>query len=223
MSSFLERFADFEREPPADLFGDPIWRLPAYRIALFMNDIAREDVAALIRDGAPGHIHNQLERAVNSIGANLEEGYARLSGKERARYFEMALGSAREARGWYRQSKAWLGSSAAMERGMLLTRVVKILTVVIPRERDGESERRMLREPDRTKRKASERRGAEPAPAPAPAISNQPEQPAPVTSLQQSATSAAIPRSYPARLSHPTPRPSPDESFNKIDRTEARE
>lgn len=145
MSEFMDRFEKWEREPPPDLYGDPIWRLPAYRIALFMARMARADVVAMIRVGAPVHTTSQLERSVNSIGANIAEGYTRFSGRERARYFEVALGSAREAREWYRCSESWLGTEPAQERGMLLTRAIKILTVAVPQERAGASERRISR------------------------------------------------------------------------------
>ena len=97
----------------------------------------------MIREGAPPHLYSQLDRAIGSVGANILEGYARFSGKERARFFEIALGSAREARHWYHGARSWLGVSAVEDRGALLTRVVKILTAAIPRERQGESERRI--------------------------------------------------------------------------------
>jgi four helix bundle protein len=153
MTQLSERFQEWETSPPSDLFGDPIWRLPAYRIALFLSDIVREDVLVMVRERAPAHLHSQLARAVGSIGSNIEEGYARFSGKERARYYEIALGSAREARHWYRGTQTWLGRSAAEERGALLTRAIKILTVAIPRERQGESEQRL----QRSRSKAKER------------------------------------------------------------------
>jgi hypothetical protein len=39
----------------------------------------------MLRASAPAHITGQLERAVDSIGVNIAEGYSRYSGKERAR------------------------------------------------------------------------------------------------------------------------------------------
>src|SRR5687767_12658331 len=142
MSQLEDRFSEWEREPPADLFGDPMWRLPAFRISLFLAGVVRSDVKFLLRTGAPRRNIDQLERCVPSIKANISEGYSKFSGKERARYYETALCSAREAREWYRDLGSWLGRSAA-ERGMLLTRVIKILTVAIPEEREGASETRI--------------------------------------------------------------------------------
>jgi four helix bundle protein len=97
----------------------------------------------LLRTGAPRQSIDQLERSVSSIKATISEGYSKFSGKERARYYETALCSAREAREWYRDLGLWLGTSDAEERGMLLTRVIKILTVAIPEEREGASETRI--------------------------------------------------------------------------------
>ena len=145
MPSLRDQFADFEQSPPPELFGDPIWRLPAYRIALFLSDIAQADARLLTSSSCPPHIPVQLQRAVDSIGVNIAEGYSRFSGRERARYYEIALGSTREAREWYRRSMSWLGQSAALERGYLLTRAIKILVTAIPQERTGSSEDRIRR------------------------------------------------------------------------------
>jgi four helix bundle protein len=178
VTTLAEQLEAWESAPPADVYGDPIWRLPAFRIARFLSEIAGHDVIALIRDGAPSGKINQLERSVPSIAANIAEGYSRFSGKERARYYEIALGSARESREWYRDLRSWLGASEALERGMLLTRIIKILTVAIPRERAGESERRIRNALDSSPKEAA----PAPAPAPAPATSTRTSNPQQATS-----------------------------------------
>ena len=112
MSQLADRFTEWGREPPADLFGDPMWRLPAFRISLFLAGVVRGarpasagvrrgDVKRLLRTGAPRRSIDQLERCVPSIKEDISEGYSKFSGKERARFYEMALCSAREAREWY--------------------------------------------------------------------------------------------------------------------------
>ena len=156
MDNLEARFQQWQKTPPPDLIGDPIWRMTAYRISLFMADLVRLDALSLVHHGAPNHKVTQLESSVESVEANLSEGYSKFSGKERARFFEMALASAREARGWYRRSSQWLGTEEAAERRMLMTQVIKILTVAIPRERSGGSERRI--------RRARKRYRDEPAP-----------------------------------------------------------
>ena len=145
MANLEAQFEQWPKQPPPDLVGDPIWRMTAYRISLFMADLVRLDARKLFDLGAPSHKTNQLESSVESVEANLSEGYSKFSGKDRARFFEIALASAREARGWYRRSSPWLGSQEAAERQMMLTQVIKILTVAIPDERGGGSERRIRR------------------------------------------------------------------------------
>ena len=145
MDSLESQFERWQKQPPRDLVGDPIWRMTAYRIALFLADLVRQDARILFDRGAPSHKVSQLESSVESVEANISEGYWKFSGKDRAKCFETALASAREARGWYRRSRQWLGSRGAEERQMLMTQVVKKLTVTIPRERNGASERRIKR------------------------------------------------------------------------------
>lgn len=145
MEDLHARFARFEATPPDHLIGDPIWRLPAYRLALFLSDVVDEDVVVLTREAAPFHSRGQLHRSVHSIEANICEGYGRQSGKDRARYFETALSSAREARGWYYRVRTWIGLTQTTERLSFLTRIVKILTVAVPMERRGDSEIRIER------------------------------------------------------------------------------
>ena len=137
VSTLADKLREFEASPPPDLLGDPIWRLPAYRIAQFLGGVVEQDIPILIRARCSGHTINQLERSVGSIGANITEGYSRSSGRERARFYEIALGSAREARDWYRRAAPRLPEGAAMERAFLLVRIIKILRVAIPRERNG--------------------------------------------------------------------------------------
>ena len=131
-----EQFEHWSLSPPPELVGDPIWKLPAFRIGLFLAPIARDDTDPLASDAHYAHVSDQLLRSVNSIAANITEGYPRHSGRERARFYEFALGSAREARYWYRSLARPLGDEAVWERTFLLTRAIKILTKAIPEERD---------------------------------------------------------------------------------------
>ena len=147
MDKLEARFREWEKEPPADLRGDSLWRMTAYRMAYFLAELVRDDARNLQHRGAPWHKIDQLERSVESVESNIAEGYSKFSGKERAKYFETALASAREARGQYHRTNQWLGNEESEERRMLLTQVIKILTVTIPRERSGGSERRIRRAP----------------------------------------------------------------------------
>ena len=120
---------------PRELTGDALWRLPAYRFAVFLAAQTQEDVRSIIADPRTRPLADQLVRAVGSIAVNLAEGYSRSSGRERAHLYEYALGSAREARDWYYQCSIALPAGASQSRLACLTRVIRILTAVIPRER----------------------------------------------------------------------------------------
>ena len=141
MDSVEDEFAQWERVPPCDLFGDTIWRLPAYRISRYLALRVRRDILAVKRRSR--NAADQLESSVDSVGINITEGYGRLHGRERARFYEFALGSPREARDWYARTSGLLPPGIAIGRARLLTRVIKILTVAIPQEREGSSERRL--------------------------------------------------------------------------------
>ena len=78
---------------------------------------------------------DQLYRALGSISAYIAEGYSRSTGKDRARFFEYALGSARESRDWYYKARFILGDDVVNERLELLTHIVRQLIMIIPSER----------------------------------------------------------------------------------------
>ena len=130
-------FDDWVRTVPPDITTDTIWRTPAYRLSLYVYWCAQSDVQYFIRDRARAHV-DQLLRAVGGISASLDEGYSRMSGRERAHYYEYSLGSAREARSWYYKMSAALPAERFARRLSVLSRIVRILTAIIPRERNAE-------------------------------------------------------------------------------------
>ncbi len=93
------------------------------------------DVTRLTQDRRTQALSTQLYRALGSIGANLAEGYSRGSPKDRARFYEYALGSARESRNWYYQGRHVLGEDVVRHRLELLTRVIQLLLTMIPQQR----------------------------------------------------------------------------------------
>lgn len=120
---------------PPDIKEDTIWKMDVYRLALFVGDWAWGDVSTLVKDKRTKSLSSQLLRAVGSIGANISEGYSRRSGKDQARYYEYALGSAREARVWYFQARHVLSRNVAEDRIRLLTRIIQLLLAIIPQRR----------------------------------------------------------------------------------------
>jgi four helix bundle protein len=80
-------------------------------------------------------LSDQLYRALGSISANLAEGYSHGTGKNRARYYEYALGSARESRDWYFKGRHILGEEVTQHRLSLLTQISRLLLTMIPQQR----------------------------------------------------------------------------------------
>ncbi len=125
----------WEQRVPADITGDVLWKMRAYRFALFLGDLAWRDVTTLAADRRTLGLSDQLYRAVGSIGANIAEGYSRSSGKDRARFFEYSLGSARESRDWYYKGRHILGEAVTAHRVNLVTQITRLLLTYIPDQR----------------------------------------------------------------------------------------
>jgi four helix bundle protein len=113
---------------------DPLFRMRAYQIAADLLEVAWHDAKKLSAEPVTERIAGQLYAAVNSIAANLGEGYSRSSGKDRSRFFEYALGSARESISWYQGARPVLGDvvSARLDN---LEEIRRLLIAIIPRER----------------------------------------------------------------------------------------
>ena len=94
-----------------------------------------------MRDKRTLDLSDQLYRALGSISANLAEGYSRGTGKDRARFYEYALGSARESRDWYYKGRHVLGETVTQHSLSLLTQIIRPLLTMIPQQRG-----RILRE-----------------------------------------------------------------------------
>jgi four helix bundle protein len=108
----------------------------AYRLAGELLGEAWTDADKLRHNLVTEKVARQLYAAVASISANLGEGYSRSSGRDRARIFEYALGSAREAMTWYDAGAPVLGSRIVQQRRDKLEEIRRLLLAVIPRERD---------------------------------------------------------------------------------------
>ena len=135
-------FAEWEATIPASFRRDTLWRTPAYRFGLWLSDLAKADANLLRADRNSRNDADQLLRAVGSISSNLSEGYSRSTGPERARYYDYALASARESRDWYFKARGVLGIETMEHRIEVLDRIIRILTAIIPREREDKPRRR---------------------------------------------------------------------------------
>lgn len=65
----------------------------------------------------------------------LAEGYSRGTGKDRARFYEYALGSARESRDWYFKGRHILGEAIVVHRIQLITQIIRLLLTMVPQQR----------------------------------------------------------------------------------------
>ncbi len=132
-------FDEWEGTVASAIRDDPLWKVRAYRLALFLADASweDEDVTRLSQDRRTVGVADQLFRALGSISANIEEGYSRGTGRDRAHFYEYALGSARESRGWYYKSRRVLGDAIVRERLHLLTEVIRLLLTMVPEQRSS--------------------------------------------------------------------------------------
>lgn len=128
-------YSEWLRAVPVSLSEDSLWKMEAYRLALFAADFSWKDVTRLMSDKRTIELASQLYAAIGSIGANLSEGYSRASAKDRARFYEYALGSARESRTWYFEGRHVLGEAVSNHRMEFLTQVIRLLLTMVPHQR----------------------------------------------------------------------------------------
>ncbi len=69
------------------------------------------------------------------MSANLAEGYSRGTGADRARFYEYALGSARESRDWYFKARHVLSRDVTSHRLQCLTEIIRLLLKMVPQQR----------------------------------------------------------------------------------------
>lgn len=128
-------YAEWEQGVPAAIREDSLWRVEAYRLGLFLADLAWQDVSKLVQDRRTIGIADQLFRAAGSVSSNVGEGYSRGTGKDRARFYEYALGSAREARDWYYKGRHVLDEAVIEHRIELCTQLVRLTVTMASNER----------------------------------------------------------------------------------------
>ena len=121
---------------PSGEYPDFIKRMRVYQVAIQLLEDAWNDAEALAEHRVTHTVGAQLYTAVGSIAANLGEGYSRSSGRDRARFFEYALGSARESTIWYKAAARVLDPETVAVRDAALEEIKRLLQAIIPRERD---------------------------------------------------------------------------------------
>ena len=103
----------------------------AYCKSMELFDLVVKDMETLKGEHAAGRLVSQQLASADSICANIEEGYGRLSHKEYIRFLDFARGSARETYGRYKRMKHWLSEDVVQQRTELLDEIIGILTATI--------------------------------------------------------------------------------------------
>ncbi len=128
-------YQEWMKTVPEEITQDPLWSLEVYRLGFFIGDITWDDTEILQKNPSTRTAADQIRRSLDSISANIAEGYSRSTGKDKARYFEYALGEAREARDRFYKVRRVLKPEVVLHRMKILTRVIKILNVFVPVQR----------------------------------------------------------------------------------------
>lgn len=144
------KYSEWINTVPFEIRQDALWNQEVYRLALFASDLGWSDITKLFRDGRTLKLSSQLFEAVGSIGANASEGYSRGYQKDRARFYEYGLGSARESRTWYFDARYVLGDNVTQHRIRLHTHIIRLLLKMLPSTRgyslhDADSEGTSMR------------------------------------------------------------------------------
>lgn len=115
--------------------NDALWKMSVYKYALFVGELGWFDTTKTYQDYRLREVSDQLYGALGSISANIAEGYSRGSSKDRARFYEYSLGSARESRDWYYKCRHVLGEKVYEHRVTFLTHIIRLLLTMIPQQR----------------------------------------------------------------------------------------
>ena len=106
---------------------DSLWQFHVYPKAVFLYDLLWDDCESLMKDVRGRAIAEQIIRSGGSIGANIEEGFGRGFGAEFAYFLRVALGSARETRGWYYRARHLFKLEVLEHRLSLLDEIIGVL------------------------------------------------------------------------------------------------
>ena len=129
MNEAWKTYGEWVEQVPDYVTSDKLWDFDVYRKSLVLHDLAWRDSDKLLPHPKAKHHVRQLLQSVGSVSANIEEGYGRGFGKDYARFQRIAIGSAREAHGWYFRVRHILDQSTVNHRNMLLTEIIKGLTL----------------------------------------------------------------------------------------------
>ena len=111
---------------------DPVEQLQAYRLGIDLTRVCRVRLLRMRADPAYAEVGPQLLKAVASIAANLAEGYSRSSVADRRKFYEYALGSAREVAVWFEA----IGLTDSDDEAVQLTSIRRLILTMIRTTRE---------------------------------------------------------------------------------------
>jgi four helix bundle protein len=130
-------YEEWALQVPQEIRADALWKMEAYRLAMFLYDLAWEDCERLMRDMRGREVTRQIVRSAGSIAANIEEGFGRGFGKDYAYFLRISLGSARETRGWYYRSRGLLPPAVVEHRIKLLSQITALLVTAAHQQKQN--------------------------------------------------------------------------------------
>jgi len=110
---------------------DSLDKVLFYQKVCKLWDLYWEDSEKLMLDVRGRELAKQLTRSVDSISANIEEGYGRGFGRKYPRFLRISRGSARETKGRYNRCSELLSENVIEERIKLLNEIIAMETKTI--------------------------------------------------------------------------------------------
>lgn len=128
-------FGAWKEQVPRNIKADALWKFDTYQLALFFSDLAWHDSEKLLTEPRGKRIAHQLIGSSGSISANIEEGFGRGYGRDYARFLRIALGSARESRGWYYRGRYVFTETLLAHRMSIIDQVISGLVTTASQQR----------------------------------------------------------------------------------------
>ncbi len=100
------------------------------------DDFIAEDLKILERHFTGKELGRQQIRSLDSVCANMEEGYGRKAGKELKQFFRIARGSANESKGRYKRCKGFLAEAIVEKRIAQLDEIQAMLYSLLAKLKD---------------------------------------------------------------------------------------
>ena len=111
--------------------NDPLASFGIYKLACQLFDDFWEDSEIIGKDYRGRELVKQQIRSLDSICANIEEGYGRGYNKELPQHLKISRGEARESRGRYDRCKRLLPADIVEKRTSVLNQIIGGLTKTI--------------------------------------------------------------------------------------------